>query len=30
MIKSGMENTYKLEVPLDVNLGIGENWLEAY
>ena len=30
MIKSEMENAYKLEVPLDVDLGIGENWLEAH
>lgn len=30
MIKSEMENAYKLEVPLDVELGIGENWLEAH
>jgi DNA polymerase-1 len=25
-----MEGAYKLEVPLDVELGIGENWLEAH
>ena len=30
MIKSEMENAYKLQVPLDVDLGIGENWLEAH
>ncbi|WP_026933393.1 DNA polymerase I [Christiangramia echinicola] len=30
MIKSEMESAYKLEVPLDVDLGIGENWLEAH
>ncbi|MCG9971582.1 DNA polymerase I [Christiangramia crocea] len=30
MIKSEMENAYKLEVPLDVDLGVGENWLEAH
>ncbi len=30
MIKSEMENAYKLEVPLDVDLGIGDNWLEAH
>ncbi|MCM8568735.1 DNA polymerase I [Gramella jeungdoensis] len=30
MIKSEMENAYKLEVPLDVDLGLGENWLEAH
>ncbi|NNK74626.1 MAG: DNA polymerase I [Maribacter sp.] len=30
MIKSEMENAYKLDVPLDVELGIGNNWLEAH
>ena len=30
MIKSEMENAYKLEVPLDVDLGIGKDWLEAH
>jgi DNA polymerase-1 len=30
LIKSEMEGAYKLEVPLDVELGIGENWLEAH
>ncbi len=30
MIKSEMENAYKLEVPLEVDLGIGDNWLEAH
>lgn len=30
MIKSEMENAYKLAVPLDVEVGIGENWLEAH
>mgnify|MGYP003115464010 CR=1 FL=1 len=30
MIKSEMENAYKLEVPLDVEIGIGQNWLEAH
>jgi len=30
MIKSEMENAYKLIVPLDVEIGIGENWLEAH
>jgi len=30
MIKSEMENAYELLVPLDVELGIGENWLEAH
>ncbi len=30
LIKTEMENAYKLEVPLDVELGLGENWLEAH
>ncbi|MGB5668471.1 MAG: DNA polymerase I [Maribacter sp.] len=30
LIKSEMENAYKLEVPLDVDLGEGNNWLEAH
>ncbi|MDT7829507.1 DNA polymerase I [Pricia sp. S334] len=30
LIKSEMENAYKLMVPLDVELGIGDNWLEAH
>lgn len=30
LIKSEMENAYKLTVPLDVEVGIGENWLEAH
>ena len=30
MIKSEMENAYKLAVPLDVELGLGDNWLEAH
>ena len=30
MVKSEMENAYQLAVPLDVELGIGENWLEAH
>ena len=30
IIKHEMENAYKLAVPLDVEIGIGENWLEAH
>lgn len=30
LIKSEMENAYKLSVPLDVELGVGENWLVAH
>ena len=30
MIKFEMENAFKLEVPLDVEIGVGENWLEAH
>ncbi|MBW1294694.1 DNA polymerase I [Aquimarina litoralis] len=30
LIKSEMENAYKLAVPLDVDLGLGTNWLEAH
>ncbi|TPN86093.1 DNA polymerase I [Aquimarina algicola] len=30
MIKTEMENAYQLEVPLDVDLGLGNNWLEAH
>jgi len=30
LIKKEMENAYKLSVPLDVELGEGENWLEAH
>ncbi len=30
MIKTEMENAYKLKVPLDVELGLGDNWLEAH
>ncbi len=30
MIKTEMENAYELLVPLDVEIGLGENWLEAH
>ncbi len=30
LIKSEMESAYKLSVPLDVDLDIGDNWLEAH
>lgn len=30
IIKHEMENAFKLSVPLDVEMGIGENWLEAH
>ena len=30
LIKTEMENAYKLTVPLDVDLDIGDNWLEAH
>ncbi|WP_461532930.1 DNA polymerase I [Sinomicrobium sp.] len=30
LIKSEMENAYKLSVPLDVEIGLGEDWLSAH
>lgn len=30
MVKTQMETAFKLSVPLDVELGVGQNWLEAH
>ncbi len=30
MIQNEMENAFKMEVPLDVETGIGKNWLQAH
>ncbi|MDO6743424.1 DNA polymerase I [Tenacibaculum soleae] len=30
IIKEEMENAFKMTVPLDVEMGIGQNWLEAH
>ncbi|RCS28446.1 DNA polymerase I [Polaribacter sp. WD7] len=30
IIKHEMENAFKMSVPLDVEIGLGENWLEAH
>ena len=30
IIKEEMENAFKMAVPLDVEMGIGQNWLEAH
>ena len=30
LIKEEMENAYTLSVPLDVEMDMGENWLEAH
>ena len=30
IIKYEMENAFKMSVPLDIEMGIGENWLEAH
>jgi DNA polymerase-1 len=29
IVKSGMEKAVKLDVPIEVDIGIGQNWLEA-
>lgn len=30
LIKTEMENAYKMDVPLDVEIGLGKDWLEAH
>ena len=30
LVKREMENAFIMEVPLDVDMGVGENWLEAH
>ncbi|NJY62010.1 DNA polymerase I [Salinimicrobium sp. CDJ15-81-2] len=30
LVKKEMENAFIMDVPLDVDLGVGENWLEAH
>ena len=30
IVKENMEQTIKLDVPLVVDMGVGENWLEAH
>ena len=30
LIKFEMENAFKMDVPLDIEIGIGDNWLEAH
>ena len=30
LIKTEMENAYQLTVPLDVEVGLGNDWLEAH
>jgi len=30
LVKTEMETAYKLEVPLDVDIDVGDNWLEAH
>ncbi|MFD0965227.1 DNA polymerase I [Pseudofulvibacter geojedonensis] len=30
MVKEEMENAFKMTVPLDVEVGVGQNWLEAH
>ena len=30
LVKTEMERAFKMDVPLEVDLGVGENWLEAH
>ena len=30
IIKNTMENAYKLSIPLSVDVGLGDDWLEAH
>jgi DNA polymerase-1 len=30
MVKTKMENAFKIDVPLLVDIGVGANWLEAH
>ena len=30
IVKNNMENVYPMQVPLKVDLGFGQNWLEAH
>jgi DNA polymerase-1 len=30
LVRTAMENAYKLSVPLSVDMGVGAHWLEAH
>jgi DNA polymerase I len=30
LVKDCMENAIKLSVPIDVEMGVGDNWLDAH
>jgi len=30
IVEDKMKNAIKLEVPIDVEIGVGDNWLEAH